>query len=83
MTLAQDAGMPVIEKRITRDEMYIADEAFFTGTASELTPVVAVDNRTVGNGTPGPITTKLQQEYFEAARGGHSRSAEWLTYVRP
>jgi branched-chain amino acid aminotransferase len=83
MTLAQDAGIPVTEKRITRDEMYIAEEAFFTGTASELTPIVAVDNRSVGNGTPGPITTKLQQEYFAAVRGEHSRSREWLTYVRP
>jgi branched-chain amino acid aminotransferase len=81
MTLAQDLGITVIEKRITRDEMYIADEAFFTGTASELTPIVSVDHRTIGAGVPGPVTMQLQQAYFQAVSGAHVRSQAWLTHV--
>lgn len=83
MTLAEDAGLKVVEKRITRDEMYIADEAFFTGTASELTPIVSVDGRTIGTGAPGEITRQLQRTFFDTVRGAGPRSKDWLTQVLP
>ena len=66
------------EKRITRDEVYVADEAFFTGTAAEVVPIRELDNRMIGSGTRGPITEKLQSIYFEAVRGEQSQYAEWL-----
>ncbi|ODT75124.1 MAG: branched chain amino acid aminotransferase [Nitrosomonadales bacterium SCN 54-20] len=78
--LAEEIGIPVIEKRITRDEVYCADEAFFTGTAAEVTPIRELDNRTIGSGRRGPITEKLQSLFFECARG-NGKHAEWLTYV--
>jgi branched-chain amino acid aminotransferase len=78
--LAEEIGIPVIEKRITRDEVYCADEAFFTGTAAEVTPIRELDNRTIGSGRRGPITEKLQTLFFECARG-NGKHAEWLTYV--
>lgn len=81
MTLARDAGIEVLEKRITRDEIYIAEEAFFTGTASELTPIVSLDNRTIGAGVPGSVTKALQRAFFDAVRGENARSANWLTYI--
>ena len=80
-TLAADAGMKVREKRITRDELYCADEAFFTGTAAEVTPIREVDNRAVGNGKRGPVTAQLQEAFFKCVRGEGARSAEWLTPV--
>ena len=80
-TLADEAGIKVKEKRITRDEVYIADEAFFTGTAAEVTPIREVDGRMIGSGTRGPITTKLQATYFDLVHGRHAKHAEWLTLI--
>jgi branched-chain amino acid aminotransferase len=79
--LAQDFGIKVIERRITRDEIYVADEAFFTGTAAEVTPIREVDNRVIGSGARGPVTAKLQKAYLELVKGGSSKHAEWLTPV--
>ena len=79
--LASDAGYEVREKRITRDEVYIADEVFFTGTAAEVTPVREVDNRAIGNGGRGPVTEKLQTLYFDVVHGRLDRHPEWLTLV--
>jgi branched-chain amino acid aminotransferase len=79
--LAAEAGIPVKEKRITRDEVYIADEAFFTGTAAEVTPIREVDGRTIGSGTRGPVTTQLQKTYFDLVHGRHPQHREWLTLV--
>ncbi|MEW6133265.1 MAG: branched-chain amino acid transaminase [Pseudomonadota bacterium] len=79
--LAQENGIEVVEKRITRDEVYIADEAFFTGTAAEVTPIRELDNRTIGEGTRGPITQKLQALYFDCVQGRSPRHEAWLTYV--
>ena len=81
MELAADIGVPVIERRITRDEVYIADEAFFSGTAAEITPIRELDNRTIGSGTRGPITTRLQQMFFDAVAGKTDKYAHWLTAV--
>ncbi|MDX5411054.1 MAG: branched-chain amino acid transaminase [Thauera sp.] len=80
-TLAAEAGIPVKEKRITRDEVYIADEAFFTGTAAEVTPIREVDGRMIGSGTRGPVTTQLQKTYFDLVHGRHPQHREWLTLV--
>jgi len=80
--LAQENGIEVIEKRITRDEVYIADEAFFTGTAAEVTPIRELDNRTIGEGTRGPITAKLQALYFDCVYGRSPAHANWLTPVK-
>jgi branched-chain amino acid aminotransferase len=82
MTLAQDAGLLIKEKRITRDEVYIADEAFFTGTAAEVTPIRELDGRQIGSGTRGPITEKLQSRYFEVVNGKVPQYAQWCTLVK-
>lgn len=79
--LAKELGLPVIEKKISRDEVYIADEAFFTGTAVEVTPIIEVDNRTIGTGKKGAITTCLQQLYASAVHGDVDKYRNWLTYV--
>jgi branched-chain amino acid aminotransferase len=79
--LAAHAGYAVREKRITRDEVYIADEAFFTGTAAEVTPVRELDNRTIGKGSRGPVTQKLQTMFFDVASGRDNSHSKWLTYV--
>ncbi|MEJ1296937.1 MAG: branched-chain amino acid transaminase [Candidatus Sedimenticola sp. (ex Thyasira tokunagai)] len=79
--LAEELGIPVVEKRITRDEVYIADEAFFTGSAAEVTPIREVDNRPIGNGGRGPITERLQGLYFDQVEGRRDENSEWLTYV--
>lgn len=79
--LAEEIGIPVVEKRITRDEVYCADEAFFTGTAAEVTPIRELDNRIIGNGKRGPITTKLQTMFFDCVSGKNDNHANWLTYV--
>ncbi|PCH52469.1 MAG: branched chain amino acid aminotransferase [Cellvibrionales bacterium] len=79
--LAQEQGYEVREKRITRDEVYIADEAFFTGTAAEVLPICEMDNRTIGCGSRGPITGLLQGLYFDAVRGRNNNHPEWLTPV--
>jgi branched-chain amino acid aminotransferase len=76
--LAQDNGIPVEEQRFSRDELYIADEAFFTGTAAEVTPIREVDGRTIGKGEPGPVTKKLQEKFFEVVRGQNKKYAGWL-----
>jgi len=82
MTLAkEELGIKVVEKRITRDEVYIADEAFFTGSAAEVTPIRELDNRTIGNGSRGPITERLQTLYFDQVGGRRKEHPEWLTYV--
>ena len=74
-------GFEVIEKRITRDEIYIADEAFFTGSAAEVTPIRELDNRKIGCGSRGVITEKLQSLYFDYVHGRADDHADWLTYV--
>lgn len=81
VTLAKELGIEVIEKRITRDEVYTADEAFFTGTAAEVTPIRELDNRTIGTGSRGPITEKLQTLYFDIVKGKSAKHAHWLTLV--
>ena len=81
ITLAADLGMPVIERRITRDEVYCADEAFFTGTAAEVTPIRELDNRAIGSGRRGPVTARLQQAFFETVAGRSPAHQEWLTAV--
>ncbi|GAB4489044.1 MAG: branched-chain amino acid transaminase [Thermodesulfovibrionales bacterium] len=81
ITVARDSGIPVVEDRFTRDEMYIADEAFFTGTAAEVTPIRAVDNRIIGEGTRGKITKKLQSAFFDIVKGKNRKYASWLTQV--
>ena len=81
ITMARDMGLTVIEKRITRDEMYCADEAFFTGTAAEITPIRELDDRTIGAGSRGPITARLQSLFFDVVGGKSDRYASWLTPV--
>ncbi len=79
--LAKEIGLEVIEKRITRDEVYTADEAFFSGTAAEVTPIRELDNRNIGTGTRGPITEKLQAMYFDVVKGKSAKHDDWLTLV--
>jgi branched-chain amino acid aminotransferase len=79
--IAQDLGYEVIEKRITRDEMYCADEAFFTGTAAEVTPIRELDDRQIGHGSRGEITQKIQQVYFDAVSGKNPKYQHWLARV--
>ena len=79
--LAQELGLTVKEKRITRDEVYIADEVFFTGTAAEVTPVRELDGRMIGDGVRGPVTTQLQTHYFDLVHGRSTEHADWLAYI--
>ena len=79
--LAKDEGLEIREKRITRDEVYVADEAFFTGTAAEVTPIRELDNRPIGSGTRGPITEKLQTLYFDQVHGRRKEYPEWLSHI--
>jgi branched-chain amino acid aminotransferase len=79
--LAREQGIVVAEERFTRDEMYIADEVFVTGTAAELTPVREIDNRRIGTGKPGPVTAALQKRFFSIVRGEDSSHESWLTRV--
>ncbi len=81
MALCKELGIPVVEKRITRDEVYIADEAFFTGTAAEVTPIREVDKRIIGKGGRGPITERLQGLYFDQVHGRRDEHPYWLTLV--
>ncbi|HEY0916914.1 MAG TPA: branched-chain amino acid transaminase [Solimonas sp.] len=81
MQLAQDNGLKIVERRITRDEVYVADEAFFTGTAAEVTPIREVDNRPIGSGSRGPVTEKLQKQYLQLVKGESSQYPEWLSHV--
>ncbi len=79
--LAEEEGYEVHEKRITRDEVYVADEAFFTGTAAEVTPIRELDGRIIGCGSRGPVTEKLQKKYFDVVHGKSSAHADWLSIV--
>jgi branched-chain amino acid aminotransferase len=81
ITLMEEAGLQVVEERFTRDEIYIADEVFMTGTAAEITPVQSLDDRAIGTGKPGPVTQKVQEEYFAVIRGGRSAHHDWLTWL--
>ena len=81
VTLARDLGIEVIEKRLTRDEVYCADEAFFTGTAAEVTPIRELDNRMIGDGKRGPVTTRLQSLFFDVVAGRAPQYGHWLTLV--
>ncbi len=79
MTLCKDMGIPIHETQITRDMAYLADEAFFTGTAAEVTPICEIDHRPVGTGKRGPITQKLQEAYFDIVKGKNANYSHWLT----
>ncbi len=81
MKIAGDEGIRVVEERFTRDELYISDEAFFTGTAAEVTPIREVDGRAIGEGKPGPITKKLQSIFFDVVKGKNKKYESCLTYV--
>jgi branched-chain amino acid aminotransferase len=81
MTIAREFGLEVQSKRLTRDDIYIADEAFFTGTAAEVTPIRELDDRIIGSGARGPITQKIQARYFDIVNGRAPEYERWLTYV--
>ena len=81
ITIAKDLNVEVIEKSITRDEVYTADEAFFTGTAAEVTPIKELDKRLIGKGKRGSLTEEIQKIYFDAVKGINSHYAHWLTYI--
>jgi branched-chain amino acid aminotransferase len=81
LTLAREDGIPVVEANITRDELYLADEAFFTGTAAEVTPIREIDDRKIGDGVPGEIGKSLQKRYFDAVRGVSTAHPEWHTFL--
>jgi len=83
MTLARDMGYVVREETLLREQLYLADELFYSGTAVEVSPIGSVDRIPVGNGGCGPITKKLQDAFFEAVRGKNAKHREWLTPVRP
>src|SRR5215471_11884750 len=79
--LARDEGIPVHESTITRDELYVADEVFLTGTAAEVTPIREIDRRTIGQGSRGPVTKALQAAFFDAVTGREGKHERWLTYL--
>ncbi|MGC8543690.1 MAG: branched-chain amino acid transaminase [Vulcanisaeta sp.] len=81
ITIARDLGLTVVEKRITREELYTADEVFFTGTAAEVTPVINIDGRVIGSGEPGPITLKLRSYYMDIVHGKVDKYRHWLTPI--
>ncbi len=81
LVLLRESGYEATEQRFTRDEVYIADEAFFTGTAAEVTPIQSLDDRRIGSDGPGPISKQLQQNYFAVTKGERAEHSEWLTYV--
>ena len=81
VTIARDKGYQVKEERFTRDELYTADEAFFTGTAAEVTPIREVDNRKIGSGCPGPVTGDLQDTFFKIIKGKDDKYPSWLTFI--
>ena len=80
-SIAADLGHEIVERRITRDEFYVADEAFFTGTAAEVVPIRELDGRQIGSGSRGPVTEALQAIYFDSVRGRDTRYGRWLTAV--
>jgi branched-chain amino acid aminotransferase len=79
--ICKDLGIEVVQKRITRDEVYIADEAFFTGTAAEVTPIRELDRVEIGSGSRGPVTEKIQSAFFDIVNGRNPKYAHWLTKV--
>ena len=79
--LAHDMGIEVVRRRITREEIYVADEAFFTGTAAEITPIREVDARVIGCGSRGEITEKIQSAYFDVVTGKNPKYTKYLTYI--
>lgn len=81
LQLARERNIKIAEERFTRDDLYLADEAFFTGTAAEVTPIREVDGRTIGTGKPGPVTQALQTAFFDIVRGKSNDHPEWLTFV--
>ncbi|MDY6779653.1 MAG: branched-chain amino acid transaminase [Halobacteria archaeon] len=81
ITIAEDLGYEVVEKRISRSELYTADELFFTGTAAEVTPIRSVDDRVVGEGTRGPVTEEIQQVFFDTVEGEREEYHDWLDFV--
>jgi branched-chain amino acid aminotransferase len=81
LTLAREEGIPVSEEMVTRDQLYLADEAFFTGTAAEITPIREIDDRRIGEGTVGPVTKRMQQRFFDVVKGSDASHPEWLTRV--
>jgi branched-chain amino acid aminotransferase len=81
VALARDQGLGVSERRLTRDDVYLADEAFFTGTAVEVVPIIELDRRRIGAGTPGPVTQRLQHAYARAVRGDDVGHSDWLSVV--
>jgi branched-chain amino acid aminotransferase len=80
--LAAELGYAVRAKRLTRDDIYIADEAFFTGTAAEVTPIRELDGRTIGEGKAGPVTKAIQKAFFDVVAGKDSKRRKWLTPVK-
>jgi branched-chain amino acid aminotransferase len=81
ITIARDLGYVVTEREMRRTDLYMADEAFLSGTAAEIVPIGSVDDRPVGTGQPGPITREIQETYFAAVRGKVDRYKDWLEYV--
>jgi branched-chain amino acid aminotransferase len=81
MTIAKDLGVDIIERNITRDEIYTADEAFFTGTAAEVTPIRQLDKRDIGSGVRGEITGEIQSIYFDVVKGKNDKYKHWLSYI--
>jgi branched-chain amino acid aminotransferase len=81
ITIAQDKEIKVVEQRFTRDELYTADEAFFTGTAAEITPIREVDDRTIGEGKRGPTTKSIQDAFFDTVQGKEEKYKDWLSYL--
>ena len=81
ITIAKDLNVEVIEKNITRDEVYSAEEAFFTGTAAEVTPIKELDTRLIGKGKRGPLTEEIQKIYFDTVKGINSNYRHWLSYI--
>src|SRR5436853_47855 len=81
-TLANELGYEVVSGRLTRDDIYIADEAFFTGTAAEVTPIRELDGRTIGEGARGPVTTQIQKLFFDVVAGKVAKHKDWLSPVR-
>jgi len=81
ITLANDLGYEVREQLFSRDELYIADEVFFTGTAAEVTPISEIDNRTIADGIPGPVTKELQAAFFDVVKGKNQKYSQWLDYL--
>ncbi|MDB5965873.1 MAG: branched-chain amino acid transaminase, partial [Polaromonas sp.] len=79
--ICKDLGLELVQKRITRDEVYIADEAFFTGTAAEVTPIRELDRIEIGAGSRGPITEKIQAAFFDIVNGRNANYASWLASV--